>query len=147
MDNAAPFKLGHVHIKVRDLGKAVEFYTDVVGLTVAERVGTYVFLSYGLQHHDLAIHQVPPDAAAAGLKDVGLYHIAFEVPDVLHLASVYRKLKARGTPVRPINHGISKVIYFTDPDGNGIEVYVDTRAETGRHAWRGESSPLNLEET
>jgi catechol 2,3-dioxygenase len=140
------FTLGHVHIKVKDLEKAAAFYTNILGLEIAERVGTYIFFSYGMRHHDLAIHQVPPDAASPGLKDVGLYHFAFEVPDLGHLASLYRKLKALNVPVRPIDHGISKVLYFRDPDGNGIEVYVDTRGETGRKEWQGQSSPLNIED-
>jgi catechol 2,3-dioxygenase len=89
---------------------------------------------------------VPSEAKTPRLRDVGLYHVAFEVPDIHRLKVVFCKLKAKGVPVRPIDHGISKVIYFDDPDGNGIEVYVDTRKETGRREWLGESGPLNLED-
>jgi catechol 2,3-dioxygenase len=140
------FTLGHVHIKVRDLEKAREFYTGVLGLKLIEQVGTYMFFSYGAHHHDLAIHQVPLDAPSPGLKDVGLYHFAIEVPSLKELVSVYRRLKDLKTPVRSIDHGISKVLYFSDPDGNGIEVYLDTRLETGHQQWQGESNPLNLED-
>jgi len=141
------FTLGHVHVKVKDIEKATAFYTNVFGLEVAERVGKYVFLSFGQkQHHDLAIHEVPSDAASPGLRDVGLYHFAFELPDIRQLALVYHKLKRLGVPVKPVDHGISKVIYFSDPDGNGIEVYVDTRSETGLQEWQGQSTQLNLED-
>ncbi len=144
---ALEFTLGHVHLKVKDVERATAFYTNVFGLKVAERVGNYVFLSFGQRyHHDLAIHEVPADAAVPGLKDVGLYHFALEVADIRQLALLYRKLKQLNVAVKPVDHGISKVIYFSDPDGNGIEVYVDTRSETGQQEWQGKSTPLNLED-
>lgn len=132
-----PHVVGHVHLKVRDLERAVEFYMDVLGLGVEEHHRRFAFLSFGDRHHDVALQEVGRDAAGpSSPRAVGLYHAAFEVEDAATLEAVYDRLLERGVRVSPVDHGISKALYFDDPDGNGLEVYVDTRAEGGQH-WDG----------
>ncbi len=133
--------LGHVHLKVRDADRAVEFYRSVVGLAVTERVGNYAFLSLGDHHHDLAIQSVGTDAAGPG-PGVGLYHVAFEVPTPAALSATHERARAAGATVSPVDHGISKALYFDDPDGNGVEVYLDTRDDPAE-AWERQSEPFD----
>jgi catechol 2,3-dioxygenase len=133
---SAPHAVGHVHLKVRELDRAVAFYRSVLGLEVAEREGEYAFLSWGERHHDVALQAVGDDAPGPG-PGVGLYHVAFEVATPAALAAVYERLRERDAAVTPVDHGISKALYVDDPDGNGVEVYLDTRDSTGRTEWGG----------
>ncbi|MFC7155693.1 VOC family protein [Halomarina halobia] len=142
MSSASASRLGHVHLKVRDLDRAIGFYEAVLGLSVGERLPSFAFLSFGEHHHDLALQAVGPHAAAPG-RGVGLYHTAWEVPDATALRESYETLRERGVEVSSVDHGISKALYFDDPDGNGVEVYLDTRAENDRDEWRGESAPFD----
>lgn len=137
--------LGHVHLKVRDLERAVDFYTGYFALDVTEQTGSYAFLSWGHHHHDLALQAVGPDAAAPG-SGVGLYHVAFEIDDLSTLRSLYRDLRTADIPVDAVDHGISKALYFDDPDGNGLEIYVDTRSSSEQQ-WQGYSKPFDPEES
>jgi catechol 2,3-dioxygenase len=132
----SPHLVGHVHLKVRDVDRAVAFYRDVLGLEVTERHGTFAFLSFGERHHDVALQGVGADADPPG-PGIGLYHTAFEVESGPALAATYDRLQDRGVPVSPVDHGISKALYFDDPDGNGVEVYLDTRAERDQYEWEG----------
>ena len=143
--NTTHFTVGHVHLKVRDIDRASGFYTKLLGLNVTERVGHYLFLSYGQRHHDIAINEVGAEAESPRDKDVGLYHFAIEVSSLSELKAFFRRLEKANVDVRPVDHGISKVLYFKDPDGNGIEVYVDTRSATGRSEWQGKSTELDIE--
>jgi catechol 2,3-dioxygenase len=136
MTGEDPTLVGHVHLKIRDLNRAIEFYREILGLDVTERHDRYAFLSFGERHHDVALQEVGENADGPG-RGVGLYHVAFEVPDPKALATIHDRLQSRGVQVSPVDHGISKALYFADPDGNGIEVYADTRAETGREEWDG----------
>ena len=136
-------RLGHVHIKVRDIGRAVDFYTRFVGLTVTERVGDrWVFMSAGDMHHELALQDVGPDAPIPSRSSTGLFHIAFEVPDQRSLASRYQTLVEHGVPVATVDHRISWALYFSDPDANGVELYWDTRRKDGVERWEGRDRPL-----
>ncbi|MBI3260887.1 VOC family protein [Candidatus Berkelbacteria bacterium] len=137
-------KLGHVHIKVRDIKRAEEFYTKLLGFRVTERFeDQYVFLAFDKAHHDLALKNVGPDASMPPHDSIGLYHFALEVASENELKILYKKLKQNGVPLTPVDHGISKAFYFSDPDGNGIEVYVDTRHK--RTAWGGKEGILDLD--
>lgn len=119
-----------MHIKVKDLERAVEFYTGLLGLEVTERVGNaYAFLSAGEMHHDIALQHVGPDATVPGRQAIGLFHTAFEVPDKRSFAETYFRVKEAGVAVGPTDHRISWAMYFPDPSGNGVEVYCDTRGE------------------
>jgi len=140
-----PHMVGHVHLKVRDVERAVEFYTAVLGLAVEERHGRFAFLSFGERHHDVALQEVGRGAEGPG-QGVGLYHAAFEVPDLDALVDVYDRLLGRGIHVSPVDHRISKALYFADPDGNGLEVYCDTRAENDQFEWHGENERFDPRE-
>ena len=137
-------KIGHAHLKVRDLKRAIDFYTRYLGLHLTEQVGqAYVFLTAGSYHHELALQQVGPDAPKPSSDSVGLYHVAFEVPDKRAFAEAYHTLRAADIAVAPVDHLISWAMYFDDPDGNGLEIYCDTRNEPGGRAlWYGENAPL-----
>ncbi|WP_224332615.1 VOC family protein [Haloprofundus halobius] len=128
--------LGHVHLKVRELDRAVDFYSSLLGLDVTERHVNYAFLSFGSHHHDLALQALGDDAADPG-PGVGLYHSAWEVETPAELRATYETLDERGVSVAPVDHGISKALYFDDPDGNGVEVYLDTREANDQDEWDG----------
>ena len=136
-------RIGHVHIKVSNLKKSEEFYMKIFSLKISERVGNYLFLSFGKGHHDLALQEVP-NAEQPTENMTGLYHFAIEVDNLGQLADIYFKLKKRKIQMSPVDHGISKTVYFSDPDGNGIEVYVDTRKE--RKEWHGMSVLIREEQ-
>lgn len=137
-------RIGHAHLKVRDLARSVDFYTRFFKLNVVEQVGDYfAFLSGGEMHHELALQALGPGAMGPHPGAVGLYHVAFEVPDERSLALAYQALRKAGVRVQPVDHRISWAIYFSDPDGNGLEIYWDTRhLMTGDSDWSGYSLPL-----
>lgn len=112
------------------------------GLDVGERVGRYAFLTWGQRHHDVALQAVGEDAPGPG-TGVGLYHAAIETDDEAALADAYDRLRERGVRVSPVDHGISLALYFDDPDGNGLEVHVDTRAERDRDEWQARNEPFD----
>lgn len=138
-----PTRLGHVHLKVTDVDRAVEFYTSVLGLERRERTGRFAFLTYGDVHHDVALQEVggPPAADGPGPR-VGLFHVAVECPDRETLAATHERLRDRGVDVTPVDHGISLALYFDDPDGNGLEAYCDTR-DRPDEAWNGRNEPFD----
>lgn len=135
-------KLGHVHLKVRDLESAERFYGSVLGFRVTERVANrFVFMSLGTAHHDLALQRVDgerPDADA-----VGLYHVAFEVENEEEFTSVVERLQQVCRATSLVDHGISWAIYGEDPAGNGVEVYLDRRA-SNQQTWQGRSRELTV---
>ena len=139
--------LGHVVIKVRDRARAEAFYTGVLGL---KKVAYYEQLNmsfYSLgDHHDFAIQALGPDAPGPIDHGVGLQHVAFKIGESLDvLRAAKGELDAAGIATVPVDHGVTKSLYFQDPDGNRIEVYVDVS-----DAWRrdpqtvAEAKPLVL---
>lgn len=137
-------KIGHVHLKIRNLKKSVDFYQKYLGMEVTEQLaGSFAFLSAGDMHHELALQEVGEHAVAPHRNQVGLYHVAFEVPDREALSEIYKKLTKAGIAAYPTDHRISWALYFSDPDGNGIEVYLDTRnTKHGVKIWEGIDRPL-----
>ncbi len=116
-------KLGHAHLKVRDLDRAIDFYTRFLGLRLVERVGNaYAFLTGGDVHHEIALQNVGTNAPEPPAHGTGLYHVAFEVPDRTSFARTYQALVDAGVPVATVDHLISWAMYFDDPDGNGLEI-------------------------
>jgi catechol 2,3-dioxygenase len=120
-------KLGHVVLKVRDARKSREFYTRALGLKVAhedlER-GT-VFLSFGTQHHDLALFQMATGEAPDD-KQPGLHHTAWQLGSFAELQAAYRELRQLGFAVEStVEHNVTRSVYFPDPDGNRVELYCD----------------------
>ena len=139
-------KIGHVHLNVRNLEKTESFYTDVFGFRVTERVrDTFVFLSLGDQHHDLALRNVGENAPIPPELSVGMYHFAIEVENRKSLAEVCRKLQEMGVSIGSSDHGISHALYFRDPEGNEVEAYVDMRGRNGEQT-NGAPKPLDLNE-
>jgi catechol 2,3-dioxygenase len=137
-------RLGHAHLKVRDLERSVDFYTRCLGLKVVERVGDqYAFLGNGDRHHELALQCVGSRAQQPASICTGLYHIAFEVPDRQSFVDAYNILTSEGVETALVDHLISWAVDFIDPDGNGVEIYWDTRREPqGQALWRGRNITL-----
>ena len=137
-----PISLDHVNIFVRDAERAHRWYTDVFGLhtqDVAKFPGTDrirgVFLACDPGHaHDIALFTVGEDAPAPQKHQVGLNHVAWRMGSLDDLAEMYHRLKAKGIPIHVADHTVSIGIYFSDPDGNGLEVYY----EQPRSEWRRE---------
>jgi catechol 2,3-dioxygenase len=140
-------KIGHAHLKVCNLQRSIDFYSRFLGLNVTEVVGNhYAFLTTGTDHHEIALQNVGPDAPQPPARGTGLYHVAFEVPDKRSFALAYRSLYEAEIPVVAVDHYISWAMYFDDPDGNGLEIYWDTRTRPGgRLLWHGENAPLEEE--
>lgn len=137
-------KLGHVHLKVSDLEEAVDFYRTVFGFDVEEESGKYVFLSSGSEHHVVALQEID-DPSSPARNQPGLYHLAFEVGSEEELRAIADRARPVTKWVTPVDHGISRSIYFEDPSGNGIEVYVDTREQRDREEWDGENTSFSLD--
>lgn len=120
--------LGHIVLKVRDLGRSTDFYTRVLGLKeVARREGQMVFFAIEDNHHDVALVQMAPDAPSSPKEATGLAHVAFKIGDDLDtLRAAKGWLESNGVEIDRIHdHKVSQSIYFHDPDGNQIEVFVD----------------------
>ena len=138
--------IGHVHLKVRDLPRSIAFYTEFVGLQVTEQLGNqFVFMSGGDSHHELALQALGPQAPGAPPDSVGLFHTAFEVQDKETLHKAFLHLQEQGVPVSPVDHMISWALYFNDPDGNGLELYCDTRKDTDVALWNGVNRAIDWE--
>jgi catechol 2,3-dioxygenase len=121
-------QLGHVVLKVRDRLRSERFYTEVLGLPIAARMDTPAMTFFTLgNHHDFAVVEVGPDGADAPGNSPGLFHVAFKVGDSIDdLRTAKADLEAAGVAVDGVaDHTVSKSIYFRDPDGNAIEVYID----------------------
>lgn len=121
-------KIGHIHLKVSDLDKALSFYKDLLGFEIMQRYGTQaVFISAGGYHHHIGLNtwyskngQPPPVHAT------GLYHTAILYPTRKDLAIVFKRLTDAQYPLTGASdHGVSEAIYLDDPDGNGVELYWD----------------------
>ena len=143
-------KLGHVVLKVRDAARSRDFYTRALGLRVAHEdleQGT-VFLSFGREHHDLALFQMAT-GEAPGAAQPGLHHMAWQLGSFEELQAAYRELKAAGVPIEStIEHNVTRSVYFPDPDGNRVELYCDM-VENGFETMRTvgpRRDPLDLEQ-
>jgi catechol 2,3-dioxygenase len=137
-------RLGHAHLKVRNLTKAIEFYTRVLGLQVTERMGdNMAFLSWGEAHHDLALQTLSDEGIAPHPYAVGLLHLAFQVENKQAFAQAFYRVRSEDIPFSAVDHRISWSLYFNDPDGNGLEIYYDTRKEPhGTPMWNLYSASL-----
>lgn len=125
-------RIGHVHLKVSDIEKALTFYRDLLGFEVTERIGnSAVFLSAGGYHHHIGLNTWHSEGASKATKSgVGLFHAAILYPTREDLAVVVKRLFEKGYPLEgAADHGVSEAIYLDDPDGNGIELYWDKPRE------------------
>jgi catechol 2,3-dioxygenase len=129
--------LGHVVIRVRDLERAETFYNRVLGIPISAKAPQWsmVFFTLG-EHHDFAIAAVGEQASVPNDKTLGLDHVAFRLAGGdQELRSAKSALEAAGVAVRGYDHVVSKSLYFSDPDGNLVELYIN-----GSDAWRQDPS-------
>ncbi len=132
-------KIGHVHLKVADLDRSIAFYSGVLGFDVTQRFASgAAFLSAGGYHHHIGLNTWESAGATPPPPGhTGLYHTAFLYPTRADLADAVRRVVRAGYPIEgKADHGVSEAVYFTDPDGNGVELYRDKP----REAW-----PLDAE--
>ena len=143
MNSSEPFKpiapgvtIGHVHLKVADLERALAFYRGVLGFELTQRFGSQAaFVSSGGYHHHIGLNTwesgggAPPPPRATGL-----YHLAILYPTRAALADALRRVLAAGIELDGASdHGVSEAIYLHDPDGNGVELYWDKPKEQWPH--------------
>lgn len=121
-------RIGHVHLKVSDLERAIDFYSRVMGFDLKLRYGKgAAFLSAGGYHHHIGLNtwESRGGSPAPG-GHTGLYHTAFLYPTRKALAEALRQVISAGVKLDgAADHGVSEALYFRDPDGNGIEIYCD----------------------
>jgi catechol 2,3-dioxygenase len=121
-------RIGHVHLTVADLERALAFYRDVLGFELTTRYGrSAVFLSAGGYHHHIGLNTwAGRNAPRPPQGTTGLYHFAILYPDRRALAGAVRRVLDAGVPLEgAADHGVSEAIYLRDPDGNGVELYRD----------------------
>ena len=121
-------RIGHVHLKVADLDRAIAFWRDVMGFDVTQAYGSQAaFLSAGGYHHHIGLNTWDSRGGHPPARGTtGLYHVALLYPDRAALARTFASVLAAGVPIDgAADHGVSEAIYFRDPDGNGIEIYRD----------------------
>jgi catechol 2,3-dioxygenase len=143
-------KVGHIVLSVKDFDGCLKFYSEVLGMEVmalrAER--KQAFLSFGTQHHDIALFGAPEGAERG---KVGMNHMAMQIDGGLEeLNQLYQQLLDHGAQIDHLsNHGITESVYFLDPDGNRLEIYCETMTpEAGKEYIRnqgGTTQPLVLE--
>jgi len=125
-------KIGHVHLKVSNLEKSLEFYRDLLGFEVMMYYGNQAaFISAGGYHHHIGLNTWhSKDAPPANPEGVGLYHTAIVYPTRKDLAIIFDRLqKAKYPFTGASDHGVSEALYLDDPDGNGVELYWDRPKE------------------
>jgi len=137
--------LGHVVVRVSDRARAEQFYNGVLGLPICARLEEgpkMTFFSLG-NHHDFAVME---DGEAVGGPGTGLHHVAFKIGDNLDdLRAAKAALEAKGVRVNPVDHEVTKSLYMADPDGNGVELYVDASDVWKREPQRvAQLAPLEL---
>jgi catechol 2,3-dioxygenase len=144
--------IGHVHLKVSDIDRALAFYRDVLGFELQQRMGDQAaFLSAGGYHHHIGLNTweskggSPPPPGTTGL-----YHVAIRYPTRTALADALRRLVDAQIPLSGASdHGVSEALYLRDPDGTGIELYWDRPEEDWPRADDGSvamfSAPLDVE--
>jgi len=144
--------IGHVHLKVADLDRALAFYNGVLGFDITTRMGQHaVFLSAGGYHHHIGLNTWESrNGKAPAPGTTGLYHVAIRYPDRAALAYALQRLIDAKVPLEGASdHGVSEALYLRDPDGNGIELYRDRPREEWPRAADGSVSmttePLDLD--
>jgi catechol 2,3-dioxygenase len=120
--------IGHVHLKVADLDRALSFYKDLLGFEITQRYGdSAVFISAGAYHHHIGLNTWhSKNAGPAPVRAAGLYHLAIVYPTRKDLAVIFKRLTDAEYPLTGASdHGVSEAIYLNDLDGNGVELYWD----------------------
>jgi catechol 2,3-dioxygenase len=146
-------RIGHVHLKVSDINRALAFYCGVLGFELTQRYGEQAaFISAGDYHHHIGLNTweslggSPPPP-----NSTGLFHLAILYPTRSSLADALRRLSAANIPLNgATDHGVSEALYLRDPDDNGVELYWDRPKELWPRTPAGElamfSRPLDLDD-
>jgi catechol 2,3-dioxygenase len=137
-------RIGHVHLTVSDLDRSLAFYRDLLGFEVVSSYGdSAVFLSAGGYHHHIALNTWAGKGAVAPPPGrTGLYHFAILFPNRKELAVILKKLIEAEHPIRGASdHGVSEAIYLEDPDGIGVELYVDRPKEV----WKTKNGQIAMQ--
>lgn len=140
-------RIGHVHLKVADLERALGFYRDVLGFAVTQRMGnSAAFLSAGGYHHHIGLNTWESQhgsVPAAGTT--GLYHLGILYPTRAELADALRRLIHANIPLDgAADHGVSQALYLRDPDNNGVELYWDRPMQEWPRSSNGELAMVTL---
>jgi catechol 2,3-dioxygenase len=146
-------RIGHVHLKVADIERALAFYRDVLGFEVTQWYGRgAVFLSAGGYHHHIGLNTWESRGGSpAPAGATGLYHLAILYPTRADLADALRRLLKAGVPLDGASdHGVSEALYLRDPDQNGVELYWDRPPEQWPRGPGGglamKTEPLDLDD-
>ena len=125
-------RIGHVHLKVADLERALAFYTGVLGFELTHRYGRdAAFVAAGGYHHHIGLNVWESRGGAPPPRgSTGLFHVAILYPSRAALAAAVRRVIEAGVPIEGASdHGVSEAVYLRDPDGNGLELYRDRPAD------------------
>jgi catechol 2,3-dioxygenase len=130
MDYVVPAqtRIGHVHLKVSDLDKALAFYHGLLGFSIVQQYGTQAaFIAAGGYHHHIGLNTwLSKNAPPAPQRAPGLFHTAILYPTRKDLAVIFKRLQEANYPLTGASdHGVSEALYLDDPDGNGVELYWD----------------------
>ncbi len=128
----AQTRIGHVHLKVSDLNRSLDFYCGLLGFELMLMYGTETaFISAGGYHHHIGLNTwYSKNAPPAPLRSAGLFHTAILYPTRLDLAIAYKRLLDAQYPLTGASdHGVSEALYLDDPDRNGVELYWDRPRE------------------
>lgn len=134
-------RIGHVHLKVADLDRALGFYCGVLGFKLTQRYGSQAaFVSAGGYHHHIGLNTWESlDGPPPPPRATGLYHLAILYPDRAQLADATKRVLKAGIELEGASdHGVSEAIYLRDPDGNGVELYWDRPREQWPRTSSGE---------
>jgi catechol 2,3-dioxygenase len=133
--------IGHIHLKVADLDRALAFYVGVLGFEVSTRMGDQAaFISAGGYHHHIGLNTWESRGTGPPARNTtGLYHTAIRYPDRASLADALRRVLEAGIPLDGASdHGVSIALYLRDPDENGVELYYDRPREEWPHDAAGQ---------
>jgi catechol 2,3-dioxygenase len=146
-------RIGHVHLRVADLERAIHFYRDVLGFKLTQRYGDKAaFLAAGGYHHHIGLNTWESEGASPPPPgSTGLYHLAIAYPARAELADALRRVLRAGIRLEGASdHGVSIAIYLRDPDGNGVELYWDRPREEWPRTPNGDLAmvvePLDLDQ-
>lgn len=149
---SVPKNIGHLVLNVTDVERSTKFYCDVVGFQLARYRpnGTGAFLTCGVVHHNLALFKAPDSAQPVQRGQIGLNHFAFQVDNYQALQEAHSRLiAAQATIDHIVDHGMTRSVYFLDPDGIAMELYCNTfdTEEEGlafMKATPGQATPMDI---
>ncbi len=137
----ASTRIGHIHLKVADIPRALKFYQELLGFEITQWYGSdAVFLSAGGYHHHIGLNTwYSKNGPPAPRSSAGLFHTAILFPTRKDLATILKRLLEADYPLTGLSdHGVSEAIYLNDPDGNGVELYWDRPRESWPRNEKGE---------